>query len=443
MSNALFATQRAMRTRRESAIRRGLVAILDIGSAKVACLVLQFVPADSAVSEGVTLPRSAAFRVIGSATTRARGVAFGEISAMEETESAIRTVVQQAQKMASIRVDQVLLCFSGGRPRSYGVEGAVEVENGEVGERDIGRVLAHCDIPEYGSDRDVLHAMPVNFTLDNRSGLNDPRGHVGSRLAVDMHLVTVDSAPIQNLLQCIRRCDLELAGISHSSYASGISSLVEDEQELGAACIDLGGGTTGVAVFIKRHMIYADSVRIGGDHITADICQGLHVPVQVAERLKTFHGGVVATGADDRDLIDIPDPHGEYSGERRQISRSELIGIIRPRVEEILEDVRVRLDAAGFEHLPSQRIVLTGGGSQIPGLEALAAKILGRQTRIGRPLRIHGLPQAMTGSAFSAAVGMALHASHPQDECWDFEVPADRKGALRVRRAMRWFRDNW
>ncbi len=443
MSNNLFEIQRAMRARRESALRRGVVAILDIGSSKVACLVLQFVQPEATNAVGLNLPRSAAFRIIGSATTRARGVTFGEISAMEETESAVRTVVQQAQKMAGQRVDHVLLCFAGGHPRSYGVEGSVEVENGEVTERDIGRVLAHCDIPEYGAERDVLHAMPVNFTLDNRSGLNDPRGHVGSQLSVDMHLVTVDSAPIQNLLQCIRRCDLELAGISLSSYAAGISSLVEDEQELGAACVDLGGGTTGVSVFIKRHMIYADSVRIGGDHITSDICQGLHVPAQVAERLKTFHGGVVATGADDRDLIDIPDPHGEYSGERRQVSRSELIGVIRPRVEEILEEVRARLDAAGFEHLPGQRIVLTGGNSQIPGLETIASKILGRQTRIGRPLRIHGLPQAMTGSAFSAAVGMALHASHPQDECWDFEVPADRKGALRVRRAMRWFRDNW
>jgi hypothetical protein len=138
-----------------------------------------------------------------------------------------------------------------------------------------------------------------------------------------------------------------------------------------------------------------------------------------------------------------PASDGEFGRERRQVSRSELIGIIRPRVEEILEEVRARLDAAGFEYLPGQRIVLTGGGSLLPGLDSLASKILGRQTRIGRPLRIHGLPQAMTGAAFASAVGMALHASHPQDECWDFEVPADRKGALRVRRAMRWFRDNW
>ena len=444
MMNRLFEGQRAMRARRESALRRGIVAVLDIGSSKVGCFILQFVAPESGDGNpGVTLPKASAFRVIGSATTRSRGVDFGEISAMDETERAIRTVVQQAQKLAQQRVDNVLLCFAGGRPRSYGVEGVVEVENGQVDERDIGRVLAACELPDYGAERDVLHAMPVNFTLDNKSGLNDPRGHVGSELSVDMHLVTVDSAPLQNLMQCIKRCDLDLSGVSLASYAAGLSSLLEDEQELGAACIDLGGGTTGVSVFMKRHMIYADAVRLGSDHITSDICQALHVPVQVAERLKTLHGGVVATSADDRDLIDVPDPNGEFSGERRQVSRAELIGVIRPRVEEILEDVRACLDAAGFEHLPGQRIVLTGGGSQLPGLETHATRILGRQTRIGRPLRIHGLPQAMTGAAFSAAVGMALHASHPQDECWDFEVPADRKGALRVRRAMRWFRDNW
>jgi cell division protein FtsA len=444
MSANLFDVQRMMRQRRGAAVRRGVVGILDVGSSRVACLILQFVPHGAADNDAaLAMPKSAAFRVIGSATTRSRGVEFGEIAAMEETENAIRTVVQQAQKMAGVRVDQALVCFAGGEPRSYGVEGMTDIEDGEVTERDIGRSLAACDLPDYGEGRDVLHAMPVNFTLDNRPGLGDPRGHVGNRLSVDMHLVTVDSGAVQGILHAMRRCDLELAGISLSSYASGLSSLVEDEQELGAACIDLGGGTTGISVFLRRHMIYADSVRLGGDHVTYDICQGLQIPLQVAERLKTFHGGVVATGADDRDLIDIPDPRGEDTGERRQVSRSELIGIIRPRVEEILEDVRSRLDAAGFEHLPGQRIVLTGGGSQLPGLDVLAARILGRQTRIGRPLRIHGLPQAMTGASFSAPVGMALHTSHPQDECWDFEIPQDRRGVLRLRRAMRWFRENW
>jgi len=446
MTLSLFETQRAMRQRREAALRRGVVAVLDIGSSKVACLILQFAPHpadDGAPDIGVRKPSMGAFRVVGAANTRSRGVEFGEICTMDETERAIRTAVQGAQKMAGTRVDHVMVCFSGGRPRSYGVDGDVEVENGEVLERDIGHVLASCDIPDFGEEREVIHAMPVNFTLDHRTGLSDPRGQVSSNLAVDMHMLTVGAGTIQNLLYCIRRCDLEVAGLALSSYVSGVSSLVEDEQELGAACVDLGGGSTGVSVFVRRQMIFADAVRLGGDHITRDICQGLQIPMTVAERIKTFNGGLIATGMDDRDMIEVPGPLGDWEHDRRQISRSELIGVIRPRMEEILEDVRTRLDAAGFEYLPSQRIVLTGGGSQMSGLETLAARYLGPQVRIGRPLRVQGLPQAVTGAAFAAAVGMAMHISYPQDECWDFEVPADRQGSRRVRRAVRWFRENW
>jgi cell division protein FtsA len=159
--------------------------------------------------------------------------------------------------------------------------------------------------------------------------------------------------------------------------------------------------------------------------------------------MKTFYGGVVATGMDDREMIEIGGETGDWERDRRTISRSELIGIMRPRVEEILDDVRTRLDAAGFEHLPSQQIVLTGGASQIPGLDGLAPKILGQKVRIGRPLRVQGLPQAMTGSPFASAVGLCLFAAHPQDEWWDFEIPVERYPARSLKRAVRWFRDNW
>ena len=245
------------------------------------------------------------------------------------------------------------------------------------------------------------------------------------------------------MVYCVKRCDLELAGIASSSYVAGFSSLVEDEQELGAACVDMGGGATGLSIFMKKHMIYADSVRIGGDHITSDISMGLSVPMATAERIKTFYGGVHATGMDDREMIELTGETGDWEHDRRTVSRAELIGIMRPRVEEILEDVRSRLDAAGFEYLPSQQIVLTGGGSQIPGLDSLASRILGQQVRLGRPLRVHGLPQAATGPGFASAVGLCLFAAHPQDEWWDFEIPVDRYPARSFKRAVKWFKDNW
>jgi len=441
----LYEAQRAMRNMRKAAMQRGVIAILDVGTSKIACLVLRFDgPERFRDSDGVgSMAGQSSFRVIGAATTRSRGVRFGEIDAMQETERAIRTAVQAAQKMAHVRVDHVIACLSGARPRSYGLDGAIDLAGNVVSEGDIGRVLAACDVPEYGEGREVIHAQPVNFALDHRTGMSDPRGQLGDRLTVDMHLLTVEADAVSNLLYCIKRCDLECAGIASSAYVGGVSSLVEDEQELGAACIDMGGGSTGVSVFIKKHMIFADSVRMGGDHVTSDISMGLQVPTSVAERIKTFYGGVVATGMDDREMIDVGGDSGDWEKDRRQVSRAELIGIMRPRVEEILEEVRVRLDAAGFDHLPSQQIVLTGGASQIPGLDGLASKILGQQVRLGRPLRVHGLPQAATGPAFAASVGLTLFAAHPQDEWWDFEIPADRYPARSFRRAMKWFKDNW
>ena len=445
MRTGLYETQRAMRSLREQALQRGVIAVLDVGSSKITCLVLRFDGASRGMShDGVgAMAGQPSFRVIGVGTTMSRGVRFGEVNAMPETERAIRTAVQRAQRMADTRVDHVIACFAGASPRSYGVDGSIELEEQVVTEHEISRALASCDIPDYGEGRHVLHAQPVNFALDHRSGLTDPRGQLGQTLTVDMHLLTVDSAAVGNLAYCIRRCDLELAGLTTSAYASGLSALVEDEQELGAACIDMGGGTTSVSIFLKKHMINADAVAMGGDHVTRDIHQGLNIPMAEAERIKTLHGGVQATGMDDRDIIELGGDSGDWDHDRRRVSRAELIGIIRPRMEEILEEVRARLDAAHFGYLPSQQIVLTGAASQIPGLDGLAARILGQQVRLGRPLRIAGQPHNLTGPGFSAAVGLSLFAAHPQDEFWHFDMPTAGGGGKRLTRAISWFKQNW
>jgi len=230
----LYQSQRAMRAQRQAAMQRGIVAILDIGTSKIACLVLRFDGAANVpLVDGVgSMSGQSRFRVAGVFNTRSRGVTFGEIDRMEETERAIRTAVQGAQKMANVRIDHVIACFSGARPRSYGLAGSVALEDTCVTEHDIARVLADCDIPDYGDDRQVVHALPVNFALDHRSGLSDPRGQIGNKLSVDMHMLTIDTSAIENVLHCIKRCDLELAGIASSAYASGVSSLVETSNSL-------------------------------------------------------------------------------------------------------------------------------------------------------------------------------------------------------------------
>ena len=245
------------------------------------------------------------------------------------------------------------------------------------------------------------------------------------------------------LSHCLELAHLDLQGVAAAPVVSSLAALEEDEMDLGAVCIDMGGGSTSAAVWGGRSLLHIESLNVGGDHVTSDIAQGLRVPQSDAERLKTRHGGGHATGADDREMIEITGDSGDWEKDRRQISRSELIGIIRPRMEEILEEVRARLDAAGFDHLPSRQIVLTGGASQMPGVDTLAARILGQQVRLGRPLRVQGLPREATTGDFAAAVGLCLFATHPQDEWWDFDIPAERYPARSLRRAVKWFRDNW
>ena len=175
----LYQSQRAMRNMRRAALQRGVVAVLDVGTSKIACLVLKFENAAEGADDGLgALAGQSQFRVIGAATTRSRGVRFGEVDAMAETERAIRTAVQAAQKMAQTRVDHVIACFAGAHPRSYGLAGEIELSDGQVSEQDVARVLAACEVPDYGPGREALHAHPVNFAIDHRSGLGDPRGHL-------------------------------------------------------------------------------------------------------------------------------------------------------------------------------------------------------------------------------------------------------------------------
>ena len=186
-------------------------------------------------------------------------------------------------------------------------------------------------------------------------------------------------------------------------------------------------------------MIYGGSVRLGGSHVTADITKAFNISHETAERIKNLHGGLISTGRDDRDYIEV----NNNSQEKIAISRSELIGVVRPRVEEILEEVYEQLQVSGFNNLDNKKVILTGGASQLPGLFDLASNLLDCSVRIGKPLRVQGLPHAANGPEFAAAVGLALHAGHPQDECWDFHVPFAQSGFRKVNGVLKWFFENW
>ena len=439
---------RSMRGRLQSALRRGRVGVIDIGSSKITCLVLRINPerlADADLKDRHGTSLFSAVEVVGARTVQSRGVRRGEIVDMEEVARAIRMALLNAEKMAAPRVDrvdQVVVSFSGGKPRSHMTAGEIETETGIVSERDLSIALSECPEPQMGQDRHILHAQPCEITLDHQSGITDPRGMTARQLSVALHVLSVDRRALMDVIECIRRCDLDLAGVVAAPYASAMSALTEDEQRAGALCVDMGGGGTAVSVYLRDHLICVDQIRYGGGHVTADIAAGLGMANVTAERVKTLYGGVISTGADDREMIDAPRAGEEDLADRRQISRGMLIGVIRPRIEETLEIIRSRLDAIGIDAMPGSGLVLTGAAAQLQGMDELATRILGRRPRIGRPLRISGLPQALCGPAYSTSVGLAMYAIRPHDELWDFEAPpAGARG--RAGDVLRWLKRAW
>ena len=225
----------------------------------------------------------------------------------------------------------------------------------------------------------------------------------------NMHIVTAATGAVRNLATCIQRCQLGIGAFVVSPYASGLASLVGDERELGVTLIDMGGGTTSIAVFLEGNVIHTDVVPVGGQHVTSDIARGLSTGLTHAERLKSLYGHAIATSADEREMIDVPQV-GEEEGHVQQVPRSLLVGIMQPRLEETFELVRSRLEASGFDKVGGRRVVLTGGAAQLPGMSDLAALILDKQVRIGRPIHLSGLAEATSGPAYATAAGLLAYA---------------------------------
>jgi cell division protein FtsA len=252
----------------------------------------------------------------------------------------------------------------------------------------------------------VIHSVPVGFSIDGSRGIRDPRGMFGQKLAVNMNIVTAASAGLRNLGRCIGRCHLEIGALVVGPYAAGLACLVEDESELGVTIVDMGGGTTTIAVFFDGNLVFSDSVPVGGLHVSNDIARGLSTPLVQAERLKTLYGSAITSASDERETISVPQVGEDDDGQANHVPKSLLVGIIAPRLEETFELVRDRLESSGFDKIVGRRIVLTGGACQLPGTRELAALILDKQIRIGRPLRVKGLAESTGGPAFTTSAGL-------------------------------------
>ncbi|GJD69122.1 cell division protein FtsA [Methylobacterium gnaphalii] len=397
-----------------SARRSATLSILDIGTSKVVCLIAELQPMEQL---STLRGRTHIARIIGIGHQRSVGLKGGAIVDLEAAENAIRQAVHAAERMAKVEVQSVIVNMSGGRIASQRFEARVNVRSGTVTGSDVERVLETASAHGVGPGRTVLHALPTGYALDGQSAVIDPSGMIGDMLGVDLHVVTSEAAAARNLMLAVEHCHLGVEGVVATPYASGLSVLVDDEAEIGCAVVDMGGGTTSVGVFSGGHLVHTDAIAVGGHHVTMDIARGLSTRVAAAERLKTLYGSAISTTSDERDMIAVHGVGEDEAETPTHVPRSHLVRIIKPRVEEILELVRDRLRKAGFAAQAGNRLVLTGGASQLVGLPETARRLMQGQVRIGRPLGIRGLPEAAKGPSFSAAVGLLVypqvaHAEH-------------------------------
>jgi cell division protein FtsA len=405
--------------------RGSVVAAVDIGTSKICCFIARV------EAEGP--------RIVGIGHQVSRGVRGGKVVNLEAAGDSIGNAVHAAEQMAGETIERVVVNQSGGFLPSRIVQAEIGIAGHEIGEADTREVLERGYQMRESDDSQVIHSIPVGFSIDGSRGIRDPRGMVGERLGVNMHLVTASAASVRNHSAAIGRAHLSVDALVVSPYAAGLACLVEDEMDLGVTVIDMGGGTTTVGVFFDGNMVFADTVPVGGHHVTSDIARGLSTPLAHAERLKALFGSAIAATRDERETIAVPQIGEEEDGHVNHVPKSLLVSIVAPRIEETFELVRNSLEVSGFDKLAGRRVVLTGGACQLHGVRELAALILDKQVRIGRPLHIGGLAESTHGPAFSTTAGLLLFAVSEKAE-----TPRPRRAAAggMLGRVGTWLREN-
>jgi cell division protein FtsA len=397
---------------RGRSFRAGPFGVLDIGTTKIVCLI------GRPESDGT-------IRILGYGWQRGRGVRGGGISDLEEAEKAIRTTVGQAEEMADLRLRAVTVNLTCGQPESRLINVQWQVGGRAISEQDVRRVMLEARSRGWSEGRETIHTLPLAFDVDEMTGVEDPRGLHCEMLAARMHVIDASSTALRNLSTCIARCDLDIAELVSAPMAAGLATLVEDERQLGATVIDMGGGTSGMAVFAEGQVRHTAQLPVGGAHVTNDIARLLSTTVAHAERLKTLYGNCEGSPDDEREMLPVP-LVGEEEHQISRIPRSSVVSIIRPRLEETFELVRERLDGSGQGRAAGTRVVLTGGACQLPGAREMAARILGRQVRLGRPMNLRGLPDASSGPAFATAAGLLAWAAGQGRPLVDIDAVSER-----------------
>lgn len=382
-----------------------VIGVLDVGTTKIACLI-------AVVDREPRLPGAAApgavhsrERVIGVGHQRARGIKAGVVTDLDEAEQAVRAAIAQAERMAGVMLKEVRLSVACGRLRSHNFAATIDVESGVVSPADLARLVAGAQSYVERNGRTLLHLNRIAVRLDGAPGSRDPAGMAARTLSADLHGVSADDAPLRNLLLVVERCHLEVASLIPAPLASALGATTDDERRLGVTCVDIGGGTTTMALFAEGRFLYADAVPSGGNHVTYDIARALHTPLAEAERIKALYGTLVSAQSDELELISYP-VTGEDESYVQQTTKAELAEIIRPRIQGLINHIRERIDACEVGAYAGRSLVLTGGASQLTGMADFVAAAIGCPVRVARPRPISGLPPMVASPPFTTAAGL-------------------------------------
>ncbi|RZI47062.1 cell division protein FtsA [Candidatus Finniella inopinata] len=419
--------------------RKELFAALDIGSSKVCCAIAKLDGArpspDDVPMEGRSL------RVVGVGYQLSKGLKSGAIIDLESLEDSILSAVQNAEQAARQNINSVYVSLPASFTQSHILRTEISLSGNPVDESHLRRLLNLNYEGIVKNNRHIIHILPLSYTLDSITGIRDPKGMVGETLSATLHVVSAPLSLIRNLSGCIGRCHLDIAGYVSSAYASGLATLVEDELELGVTVIDMGGSQTTIASFINGTLVRINSIPLGGGSITADIARGLGTPLAQAERLKTLYGTLMPSSSDDRENIFIQSMGETDNSYQQHVSKGMLIHIIRSRVEEILDLVSQKMKTSEVDPLVYQRLVITGGASQLQGLREVTGQLLTKQVRLGLPMGLTGTVDMINNPAFSTCAGLLFYAL--QDYNGDQVGPlAPAKWQIAQRLGL-WFKENF
>ncbi len=379
-----------------------LIIGLDIGTTKISTVVAEI---DR---------ESRSLRVIGIGHAASQGLRKGVVVDMEKAVGAITRSVEDAEKMANVEIHSVFAGITGGHVKSFNSRGVAAVgEGGEIVQKDVDRAVAAARAVSLPADREILHTIPQEFTVDGQAGIKEPAGMSGVRLEAEAHIITGTITAAQNIIKAINKAGFEVEDIVLGSLASSIAVLSEDEKNSGVLLLDIGGGTTDFVAFHRGCIRQSSVIAVGGDHVTNDLTVALRVPIPLADEIKQAYGSAMEERVDPEEEIEIPPSAGRGAA---RYSRRELARVIELRMHEILSLVRRQVDRSGLRRLMAAGVVLTGGGALTDGIVELAGKVFDLPVRIGKPAEISGISEALDSPLYATGAGLALYGQRVRRE---------------------------